>query len=576
MLKNKNKKTGFTLIEVVIVVSLFLLITGASLGAFISVLQNQKRILSKQQFINQISYIEEYISKSMRMAKTASSNNLCGVPAGYIFSLINQDVATGLFRGIKFLNSDGNCQRLEWNTTTGVLEETNGATTVPLTSAGNFAITSIRFSANGSNGTDAGVSLTGGCNTPTTQCGLWSNDPVQPRITMLFNISIPGESEKIIQTTVSQRNLNLKTAFIATPEDVFPTGWSNYRSITISKLQVAEDLINYPVLVRLTGANFDFSKSVNGNDIRFTDVNKRYLLDYEKVSYDPAGFAELWVRIPRLSSSEDTTILMYYGNSSAWDGSNSASVWSEGYRGVWHANDIGPHAIADSSFYQNDGDKYADNYPAEVTGIVGSAQSFDGITDYIKMKDNPSLDTNSEFTISGWIKIPTTRKMGNNFLFGKWQDAADYRSEGMWFWSNGGGFDKPTLGTSYDGTWSDAYKLEGSTSLTANVWHYVTGVYNGSNMIIYLNGTQNGTKAGPASIAIKDSDFMIGAYLGLDVSNNLAYINYYKGVIDEVRLSDVARSSAWIKADYYYGGGTLACGTGISCVSVGAEFANEL
>ena len=41
--------------------------------------------------------------------------------------------------------------------------------------------------------------------------------------------------------------------------------------------------------------------------------------------------------------------------------------------------------------------------------------------------------------------------------------------------------------------------------------------------------------------------------------------NFLKGILDEVRISDVARSASWIKGEYSYGGGDN------TSVTVGAE-----
>ena len=61
-----NNNKGFTLIELIVVMTVFLLVIGAAMGIFISIVQNQKKILSEQELLNQISYVEEYMSKALR------------------------------------------------------------------------------------------------------------------------------------------------------------------------------------------------------------------------------------------------------------------------------------------------------------------------------------------------------------------------------------------------------------------------------------------------------------------------------------------------------------------------------
>jgi prepilin-type N-terminal cleavage/methylation domain-containing protein len=106
--KNKNKfLAGFTMVEMIVVMALFLLVIGAAISVFISMVSDQKRALSEQQFLNQISYVQEYISKALRMAEPELGANclLSGEDSlgGYIYLLTRPD-PTGLYRGIKFIN----------------------------------------------------------------------------------------------------------------------------------------------------------------------------------------------------------------------------------------------------------------------------------------------------------------------------------------------------------------------------------------------------------------------------------------------------------------------------------------
>lgn len=184
---------GFTLIELIVVMAVFLFVIGTALGIFISIVQNQKRVLAEQQVLSQISYVEEYMSKALRMANVAGDDSC--IPQGHIYLLTNYDQSSQFFRGIKFINqSDVNpaiinsgCQ--EFYLDNGILKEVRGnASPVALTSD-KLKINSIKFSVN----------------------GVSSADRIQPRVTILLNVNIPGDNQganRIIQTTVSQRNIN--------------------------------------------------------------------------------------------------------------------------------------------------------------------------------------------------------------------------------------------------------------------------------------------------------------------------------------------------------------------------------
>jgi Tfp pilus assembly protein PilE len=236
----KNRK-GFTIIELIVVIAVFMFVIGAAIGIFLSIVRSQKRILAEQEFLNQISYAEEYMSKGLRMAK-ASEEDSC-IPQGYIYSLTRyQDSGkyAGFFAGIKFINQsdDDACQEFFLDNSDplhpAMMEKRGDSPAVAITSF-NLQINSARFSVNGSNGGIFTIPTNPNCTN--TLCGATNLDGIQPRATILLNVIIPGSTSGIgtscnsdtqcfnggvcdlsvskcvatrtIQTTVSQRNLNL-------------------------------------------------------------------------------------------------------------------------------------------------------------------------------------------------------------------------------------------------------------------------------------------------------------------------------------------------------------------------------
>lgn len=223
-IKTSKLTKGFTIIEMIVVVAVFLFIVGVAISIFISIVQNQKKVLSEQQLLNQISYTGEYMSKALRMARTARTNldyDCLGINnMGYVYLLTRYDQSLGLFRGIKFVNQSdvdslGNpaCQEFFLDNTTDpsrpVLKELKNSNydgdAVALNSS-DLQINSVRFSVNGSDGSGLGCS-------ELDRCGASELDSVQPRVTILLDVKISAdnqEPDRIIQTTVSQRNLNAR------------------------------------------------------------------------------------------------------------------------------------------------------------------------------------------------------------------------------------------------------------------------------------------------------------------------------------------------------------------------------
>ena len=205
----KNK--GFTLIEIIVSMAVFLLVAGMAVSIFISIVTQQRRILSEQQLINQTSYVLEYMSKALRMAAIDENgdcvqNDFGDKYEGGTYVLTRQNIGSGLYRGIRFkdASADGICHEFLLDVDGGLLKEIkssdglidpNISHAVALTS-GKIQINSIEFRINGESGLNYYV---------------LEQDSTQPRITIFMEVQIPGlpeQTAKKIQTTVSQRNLN--------------------------------------------------------------------------------------------------------------------------------------------------------------------------------------------------------------------------------------------------------------------------------------------------------------------------------------------------------------------------------
>lgn len=81
-----------------------------------------------------------------------------------------------------------------------------------------------------------------------------------------------------------------------------------------------------------------------------------------------------------------------------------------------------------------------------------------------------------------------------------------------------------------------------TSTVTTNNWYYIVGTYDGTNLAIYFNGTQEDTNAG--SLSNNNAD----AYLA---SAHGGYSTYeMDSQLDEVRMSNTKRADAWINYNY--------------------------
>ena len=177
-IKKRIQSKGFTLVELLVSISVFSLIVSAMSGAFISTIRAQRKSLAFQQLLEQSSYLEEYISRSIRMGKKDISGVCISAKPNYEITHSN--------KGIKFLNYNRNCQ--EFYVSGSRLWENKNGVDLALTSS-NLMVENINIELSGNSQTDN----------------------FQPRVTIFLKIkgagSKPEEQPEIkIQTTISQRN----------------------------------------------------------------------------------------------------------------------------------------------------------------------------------------------------------------------------------------------------------------------------------------------------------------------------------------------------------------------------------
>jgi hypothetical protein len=332
----------------------------------------------------------------------------------------------------------------------------------------------------------------------------------------------------------------------------FPTNWGCKCPLVIQASKVDATLANFPVLLTkdtLPSSMFDADGSnpalSGGGDIRFSsDAAGNTQLSCEVVTFtidnDPAnGVAEIWVKVPSISSSSNTTIYVWWDKAGesqpAIDVAFGAeSVWDSNFKMVQHMEDTTTSTITDSTSNDKDGTKKAANEPIEATEKIGKAQDFDGSDDYITISG--SLDPTADFTLSAWIN-------GDSFA----AEGGTYRT--ILAQQDGTGTGRTLVGMdevnnkpmSFLGGMGASYGL---SALSTGTYYFITVTYDASaeNLTIYTDddaGNVTGSIVGEAA----SGNLVIGAHKGLAKGR-------WDGGIDEVRISDSIRLTGWRKAEY--------------------------
>jgi len=331
----------------------------------------------------------------------------------------------------------------------------------------------------------------------------------------------------------------------------YDENWLYRKGITIDHTKIDADLTDFPVLISLDADTDLASKAQNdGDDILFADASDNRL-NHEIEYFDGStGALIAWINVPSLSSSEDTTLYMYFGNSTANNQQDVEGTWNNNYVMVQHLEETsGTHF--DSTSLGNDGTTVVVT-DQDATGKLNGADEFDGTDDYVRVPNDASLQFGEgSFTAEAWIyphSVPDTggarvinnRGTGAGGQYTGWQFKIA-NAAGYWKFKDAG----------IDDATGNYQKYEGTTTYDYNQWYQVVMVYDTDNELrFYVNGGLDGTLAvGNYGGITNNLPTVIGASLahqGVEGTNR----QFFDGIIDEVRVSDSTRSAGWISTSY--------------------------
>jgi len=286
---------------------------------------------------------------------------------------------------------------------------------------------------------------------------------------------------------------------------------------------------------------------LNSKKIAITDSNNNQLYTEIERWDSHNEQANLWIKVPTVSSGTNTELYLYYDSDHSdnttyiGDTGDSATqnVWDSNFVGVWHMaqdpNGDVADAIKDSTSNANHGTPAGGMTSADlVDGKVGKAIDFDG-DDKITIADNPS------FNIS-FITIEAIIKHAGSALY-KSICSRDNSPASQRCWQ----FRKETSNKLNFIPFNDTTSgdITGDTNIADDIHHHVCGVWDGSNIYLYVDGFSDATPVSFAGTLRNTSTSLV-------IASDETYSHYFwYGLLDELRISNTSRSSAWIKATYY-------------------------
>ncbi|MDB5104420.1 MAG: hypothetical protein JWP91_2109 [Fibrobacteres bacterium] len=320
-----------------------------------------------------------------------------------------------------------------------------------------------------------------------------------------------------------------------------------YVNTSPSGAYIAADVANFPMLVRLTNANFNFAQAKSdGGDLRFAD-SAGTMLPYEIERYDATNkVAEAWVLLPTVRANNNSQwFRMYWGRSFASSLSSAGSVFaaSNNFAGVYHLGEDGNTTASgyrDATTLGNHATGVAMTNATDVTGDIGLGQNMNGSTQGINAgggSTGSTLHPTTAFTLEAWVKA--TAKSANDKVISKSYSANSSPFIEYELALNGAG----TLYQVGVTTGGAATYATGTTVTATGSWYHLAGTYDGATLKFYLNGVLE-TSAAKTGVL---NDYTQPMYLG---TNQWAAAEALNGILDEARISNAARSIDWIRLSY--------------------------
>ena len=320
---------------------------------------------------------------------------------------------------------------------------------------------------------------------------------------------------------------------------LFPwySNWT-YRQAITNNPAIGGDLTNFPLLVVISNSS-DLSTyaSNSGDDIVFTLAANDNKLMHE-IEYYNTGTIIAWIKIPYFSVTEQSSniLYMYFDKTKPGNQQNKTGVWSEHYSGVWHLSENTGSAVLDSTINTNHGSPTNKHtvldYPGTVSGKIGEGLDFIHINSNVVLHSTAGSGdiTAPAITLQAWIKYSGAEIPTN----GRRAIASKYPSGNAYFLDL-----VDDSGNEGYRLWINATSCKYNSALSAD-WVNLCGVYNGTDIRLYLNGICVKTNAKAGDIPLSTETFKIGTFQN----------NYFDGIIDEVKLSSNVKSANWIASEF--------------------------
>ena len=320
--------------------------------------------------------------------------------------------------------------------------------------------------------------------------------------------------------------------------------WRYKKNIVIDSAQVDADLYNFPLAINITDADLAAYAQNDADDIVFTTDNGCDKLDHEIEFFNSTtGYLVAWVRIPFISSSTNTTIMMYYNNSAVGPQQNPEDVWDANYTMIQHL-DENPTSDGTHHTLDNDARTYGSIGTTDWQfGPLGRGYYFNDDNDYMWVNNSAGINPDDTLTVEFWIKDGGGPG---------WRDVILKSAFTTYGWRVLNRNDYQMSSYNYGGSGESEWITNNATAFDGK-WHHVVYAFDTGTVRVFVDGAQ----AQDSKSYTHGSGFSGASNLLVAATGSCSSCGNFTGTIDEIRFSNISRSNAWITAEYRSQNSTL-------------------
>lgn len=305
-----------------------------------------------------------------------------------------------------------------------------------------------------------------------------------------------------------------------------------YQPQAIASKAVTTDHSNFPVLFYKTNADFKdvghggkLQSSSCYDLIPHTTSSLSTRLDFELEYCDAVnGTVAIWIRFGTLHNAATDSFYIGMGDAGITTNQSTNATWNSNFVSVYHTATM-VTTTADATSNANAGTITG---ATATTGKIDGGAAFAGGTDVVTQASLPISGTGN-WTLSCWAKFTNFTTQRSLIVGGNTT-------------SNKGYFLRADASAHVSFSLSGSGGPVGSATLSTGTWYHITTTNSSGTVQNYLNGVADGSSAS------KSPNIATGTVP--PTFGNDPFSLPMIGSMDEVRISNSARSSGWIKTEY--------------------------